>query len=200
MIYQDDKGHNSVFGIFESRIDLESCVDRLKTAGFNNTDISALLPEPGGSQNFAHEKGTKAPEGASTGATGGMAIGGVLGWLAGVGALAIPGVGPLVAAGPIIAAITGAGLGGAIGGVAGALVGMGIPEYEAKRYETFVADGGFLLSVHVADSAWARKAKLIMEENKGTGIATASEKVDGLAHRSNPGDTTIQNPYDRMSL
>lgn len=201
MIYQDSKGHNAVFGIFESRIDIENCVDRLKIAGFNSTDISVLLPDSHGNQNFAHEKGTKAPEGVSTGATGGLALGGVLGWLAGVGALAIPGVGPLVAAGPILAAITGAGVGGALGGITGGLIGMGIPEYEAKRYETFVKDGGFLMSVHVADSAWAKKAKEIMEENGGAGIATASEKSEGLDAKAR-GTTppTASNPYDRMTL
>lgn len=201
MIYQDSKGHNAVFGIFESRIDLESCVDRLKLAGFNNSDISVLLPDASGNQNFAHQKGTKAPEGVSTGATGGLALGGVLGWLAGVGALAIPGVGPLVAAGPILAAITGAGVGGALGGIAGGLIGMGIPEYEAKRFETHVRDGGFLMSVHVADSTWAKKAKDIMDANGGTGIATASESTDGIPDQYRK-DTppTVTNPYDRMSL
>src|SRR4029077_7214281 len=123
------------FGIYPTYRAVETGVDALKAQGFRNTDISVLLPENVGTKDFAHEKGTKAPEGVSTGATSGARVGGALGWLAGIGALAIPGVGPLIAAGPIIAALTGVGVGGAGGGVTGGIVGLGIPEYEAKRYE-----------------------------------------------------------------
>src|SRR6476619_5871909 len=131
-----------------------SVVDRLKAAGFSNSDISVLMPDRSGTKDFAVDNSTKAPEGAATGAGTGAVIGGGLGWLAGIGALAIPGLGPLIAAGPIVAALAGAGAGGAIGGLAGALVGMGIPEYEAKRYEGRVKEGGILLSVHCDDSKW----------------------------------------------
>lgn len=173
---EGEKGHKSVFGIFESRSALESTVDNLKSAGFRNTDISVLMPSPESTQNFAHEKATKAPEGAATGATGGLAVGGVLGWLAGIGALAIPGIGPFVAAGPIVGAITGAGIGGALGGVAGALVGLGIPEYEAKRYESMVKDGGMLLSVHVDNSDFQERAKDILNAGGAKDVATSSEE------------------------
>src|SRR6202790_4606645 len=139
--------NTAVFGIYHGRRGVEDAVDALRAAGFRNTDISVLFPENQGTKDFAHEKNTKAPEGTATGAGTGAVIGGTLGWLAGIGALAIPGVGPLIAAGPIVAALTGVGVGGAIGGLTGALIGMGIPEYEAKRYEGRVKAGGILLSV-----------------------------------------------------
>lgn len=184
---KDDKGergHKAVFGIFDDKMALERAVSRLKEEEFRNTDISVLMPSPESTQNFAHEKATKAPEGASTGAASGLAVGGVLGWLAGIGALAIPGIGPFVAAGPIVAAIAGAGIGGAIGGVAGALVGMGIPEYEAKRYESLVKGGGMLLSVHVDDSNWQDKAKRILESEGARDISATSEEKEDDRDRS----------------
>src|SRR6266849_4512933 len=140
--------NTAVFGIYRTRVAAEEAVDVLRNAGFRNTDISVLLPENQGTKDFAVKKDTKAPEGATTGATSGAVVGGVLGWLAGIGALAIPGLGPFIAAGPIMAALAGAGTGGVVGGLVGALVGMGIPEYEAKRYEGRIKQGGILLSVH----------------------------------------------------
>lgn len=171
-----EPGHKAVFGIFESRSQLESTVDNLKADGFRNTDISVLMPSSESTKNFAHEKATKAPEGAATGATSGLAVGGVLGWLAGVGALAIPGIGPFVAAGPIVAAIAGAGIGGAVGGIAGALVGLGIPEYEAKRYEELIKGGGMLLSVHVDDSDWQERAEKILKLGGAHDVSSTSEE------------------------
>src|SRR5438552_5980465 len=155
--------NTAVFGIYSSYGQGESAVDALRAAGFRNTAISVMFPENVGSKDFAHEKGTKAPEGATTGAGTGAVVGGAIGWLAGIGALAIPGVGPFIAAGPIMAALAGVGVGGAVGGLMGALVGMGIPEYEAKRYEGRVNKGGILLSVHSDDSDWTKKAKEILE-------------------------------------
>src|SRR5579872_3117339 len=140
--------NTAVFGIYRDRLSVESAVDTLRREEFRNTDISVLFPENQGTKAFAHEKNTKAPEGATRGAGSGAIIGGGLGWLAGIGALAIPGLGPFIAAGPIMAALAGVGAGGAIGGLTGALIGMGIPEYEAKRYEGRVKEGGILLSVH----------------------------------------------------
>jgi hypothetical protein len=134
-----------------------------------------LFPENQGTKDFAVEKNTKAPEGTAAGATTGALVGGGLGWLVGIGALAIPGVGPLIAAGPIVAALTGVGVGGAIGGIAGALIGMGIPEYEAKRYEGRIKEGGILLSVHCDDSNWTKKAKDLLERTGATDIASAGE-------------------------
>ena len=142
---------------------------------FADTDISVLFPENQGTKDFAVEKSTKAPEGTATGVTTGAVVGGALGWLAGIGALAIPGVGPLIAAGPIVAALTGVGVGGAIGGIAGALIGMGIPEYEAKRYEGRIKEGGILLSVHSDDSNWTKKAKDVLERTGATDIASTGE-------------------------
>src|SRR6202163_3812411 len=153
--------NTAVFGIYPSYSSVESGVNALKAAGFRNTDISVLLPENVGSKDFSHEHNTKAPEGAATGAGTGAVLGGALGWLVGIGALAIPGLGPFIAAGPIMAALAGAAGGGAAGGLTGALIGMGIPEYEAKRYEGKVKDGNILLSVHTKDGDERDRAKKI---------------------------------------
>jgi hypothetical protein len=169
--------NTAVFGIYPSYANVESGVDGLKAAGFNYKDISVLFPESAGSRDFAHEKGTKAPEGATTGAGTGFVLGGTMGWLVGIGALAIPGLGPFIAAGPIMAALAGAGVGSAIGGIAGALVGMGIPEYEAKRYEGRVKDGGILLSVHSDSSDLTKRAKLILEATGAQDISSTSESA-----------------------
>lgn len=167
--------HKAVFGIYESRAAVEAGVERLKADAFSASDISVLIPERGGSEKFAHDNSTKAPEGATAGAGTGLVLGGALGWLVGIGSLAIPGVGPFIAAGPILAAMAGAGAGAALGGIAGGLVGMGIPEYEAKRYETFVKDGGILLSVHAANSDLIKRAKTILEQTGARDISTNSE-------------------------
>ncbi|WP_374073484.1 DUF3341 domain-containing protein [Bdellovibrio bacteriovorus] len=172
-----EKGHKAVFGIFETRASLEACVENLRTANFRNSDISVLMADKGDSKKFAHEKGTKAPEGAAIGGGTGAVLGGALGWLVGVGAIAtIPALGPLVAAGPIMSALAGVGVGGAAGGLVGALVGLGMPEYEAKRYESMVKNGGILLSVHVDDSEWADKAETILKNNGAKDIAKSSEE------------------------
>src|SRR5512141_1786617 len=134
----------SVFCLAHDEAQAMRIVDDLKLAGFSNNDISVLLPDKSSTREFAHEKGTKAPEGAATGAATGGVLGGVLGWLVGIGSLAIPGLGPFIAAGPIMAALSGAAIGGTAGGIIGALIGMGIPEYEAKRYETRLREGRVL--------------------------------------------------------
>jgi hypothetical protein len=167
--------NTAVFGIYPAYSSVEGAVDALKAAGFRNTDISVLFPENVGTKDFAHEKGTKAPEGATAGAGTGAVVGGTLGWLAGIGALAIPGIGPFIAAGPIVAALAGVGVGGAVGGITGALIGMGIPEYEAKRYEGRVKEGGILLSVHSDNSEWTKKAKGILESTGAQDISSAGE-------------------------
>jgi len=170
------KGRNSVFGIFNDRITLERAVDMLKSQNFRNSDISVLMSSKEGTKDFAVEKHTKAPEGATTGAATGAVAGGALGWLVGAGALAIPGLGPFIAAGPIMAAIAGAGVGGTVGGIAGGLIGLGIPEFEAERYEGYIKKGGILLSVHVDDGKWEDKAKEILNECGAKNVATTSEK------------------------
>src|SRR3954464_7088650 len=167
--------NTAVFGLYRDRTSVENAVDALRAQDFRNTDISVLFPENEGTKDFAHEKNTKAPEGTAAGATSGAVIGGGLGWLAGIGALAIPGLGPLIAAGPIVAALAGAGAGGVVGGITGALVGMGIPEYEAKRYEGRVKDGGILLSVHCDDSKWTKRAKQILEETGADDVSSTGE-------------------------
>src|SRR5271169_6946625 len=175
--------NTAAFGIYRTQADVEYAVDLLRAEGFRNTDISVLFPENQGTKDFAVEKSTKAPEGTATGVTTGAVLGGALGWLAGIGALAIPGVGPLIAAGPIIAALTGVGVGGAVGGFTGALIGLGIPEYEAKRYEGRVQKGGILLSVHCDSSEAIKRAKEIMkitnaEDISSTGESSADVKAD----------------------
>ena len=167
--------NTAVFGIYRDRTSLENAVDVLRQEDFRNTDISVLFPENQGTKDFAHEKNTKAPEGAATGAGSGAVIGGTLGWLTGIGALAIPGVGPFIAAGPIVAALAGVGVGGAIGGIAGALIGLGIPEYEAKRYEGRIKEGGILLSVHCDDSNWTKRAKEILERTGAQDVSSSGE-------------------------
>ena len=167
--------NTAVFGIYRSASLAEAAVDRLIASGFSNDDISVLLPDEQSSKNFAHEKNTKAPEGTTTGAATGGVVGGTLGLLAGIGALAIPGVGPFIAAGPIMAALAGVGVGGAVGGLVGALVGMGIPEYEAKRYEGRVKDGGVLLSAHCDTSEEISRAKKILEHTGAEDISSSGE-------------------------
>jgi hypothetical protein len=150
-------------------------VERLKTAGFSSNDISVLLPDKPGTRQFAIDNQTKAPEGAAIGAGAGLVLGGSLGWLAGIGALAIPGLGPLIAAGPIMAALSGAAVGGTVGGLTGALVGMGIPEYEAKRYEEKVKGGSVLIAVHSEDADETSRAKKVFEDAKAEDISSSSE-------------------------
>jgi hypothetical protein len=167
--------NTAVFGIYTDRSSVGRAVEALKAGGFSNNDVSALFPENQGTKDFAHEKNTKAPEGASTGAGTGALLGGGLGWLVGIGALAIPGLGPFIAAGPIVAALAGAGVGGAVGGLTGALIGMGIPEYEAKRYEGRVKNGGILLSVHSDSSDETKRAKEILERTGAQDISSTGE-------------------------
>ena len=169
------KSKTAVYGIFKDRMTLDRAVDALKMGGFSHSDISVLMQDSNSTRQFAHEKQTKAPEGATTGAGTGAVIGGTLGWLVGIGALAIPGVGPFIAAGPIMAALAGAGVGGAVGGISGALIGLGIPEYEAKRYEGFVKNGGILLSVHSDSSEWTTKAKEILKNSGAQDISSSNE-------------------------
>ena len=190
--YTTKTGHKAVFGIFDTKQSVEVAVQILKNRGFNSEDISVLMPSQEGTQNFAHEKSTKAPEGATAGDTTGAILGGGLGWLVGIGSLAIPGVGPFIAAGPIMAALAGAGVGGAVGGITGALVGMGIPEYEAKRYEGYVKKGGILLSVHVDDSEYRRRAEEILKTSGARDISTTGETVgdDMPKRKPNVEDTT----------
>jgi hypothetical protein len=178
--------NTAVFGIYPTYEAVENGVDGLKAAGFRNTDISVLFPENVGTKEFAHEKGTKAPEGGLTGAGTGAVIGGGLGWLAGIGALAIPGLGPFIAAGPIVAALAGVGVGGAVGGVTGALIGLGIPEYEAKRYEGRVKDGGILLSVHSDNSEWTKRAKEVLERTGAQDIASTGEASADFSKTDKP--------------
>src|ERR1041384_6595926 len=178
--------NTAAFGIYRDRVSVDSAVDALRAAEFRNTDISVLFPENEGTKDFAVQKHTKAPEGTATGATSGAVIGGGLGWLAGIGALAIPGLGPLIAAGPIVAALAGAGAGGAIGGLAGALVGMGIPEYEAKRYEGRIKKGGILLSVHSDNSDWVKRAKTILEQTGAEDVSSAGEASGDYAESDKP--------------
>jgi Heat induced stress protein YflT len=178
--------NTAVYGIYPNRVAAENAVDRLLAAGFRNEDISVLLQDNAGTKDFAHEKDTKAPEGTTTGVITGGAIGGTLGLLAGIGALAIPGLGPFIAAGPIMGTLAGLGSGGAIGGIIGALVGMGIPEYEAKRYEGRVKEGGILVSVHCDNSDWVGKAKDLLKQTGAEDVSSAGEASADYAETDKP--------------
>jgi hypothetical protein len=168
---------SSVICIARTESQAVSIVDELKGANFSNNDISVLLPDKTGTKDFAHEQHTKAPEGATTGGVAGGVVGGALGWLVGIGALAIPGVGPFIAAGPIMAALGGAAVGGAVGGIAGGLIGLGIPEYEAKRYEGKVKNGNILISVHTEDSDQIKLAKEIFKRAGAEDISSTGEST-----------------------
>jgi hypothetical protein len=178
--------NTAVFGIFPDRLSTENAVAALREAGFRSTDVSVLFPENAGTKDLAHEKNTKAPEGVTTGATSGAVIGGTLGWLVGIGALAIPGLGPFLAAGPLVAALAGVGAGGTVGGITGALIGLGIPEYEAKRYEGRIKGGGILLSVHSDNHDWTKRAKDILQNTGATDISASSEAKADYATSDKP--------------
>ena len=185
----------SVFCITTSREQADRIVEQLKTANFSNNDISVLFPDKGTTRDFAHEKNTKAPEGAATGAGTGGVIGGALGWIVGIGAVAIPGVGPFIAAGPIMAALSGAAIGATVGGIAGGLIGLGIPELEAKRYEGKVKAGNILLSVHTENSEEITGAKDIFSQAGAqdicvTGDAPTPKASGDTEHLSRPMDKT----------
>ncbi len=169
--------NTAAFGIFPSNSTAEIAVDRLHAAGFSSDDVSVLMADKQGSKDFASEKNTKAPEGTTAGVLGGGTLGGTVGLLAGLGALAIPGVGPLIAAGPIMGALAGLGIGSAVGGLLGALIGMGIPEYEAKRYEGRVNEGGILVSVHCESSEEISRARDLLKAAGGEDVASSGEKA-----------------------
>jgi hypothetical protein len=177
----------AVFGIAKSESQAIDIADHLKVAGFTENDVSVLFPDKQGSKDFAHEQHTKAPEGAATGGASGAVLGGALGWMVGIGALAIPGLGVFIAAGPLMAALAGAAGGAAAGGLTGALIGMGIPEYEAKRYEGKVKDGNILLSIHTEDSKERDRAKKILENGGAVDISYTGEASVPKEQRSSIG-------------
>lgn len=165
----------AIFCIAQNVGQAEHIVDQLKIAGFSNNDISVLFPDKSSTKDFAHEKHTKAPEGATIGGGTGIGVGAVLGWLAGIGSLAIPGAGPFIAAGPIMGALSGAAVGAAAGGLTGALIGLGIPEYEAKRYEGKIKGGNVLISVHTENSDELERAENIFEKAHAEDISSTTE-------------------------
>jgi hypothetical protein len=183
--------NTSAFGIYRNEASLRNGIETLEREGFRTTDMSVLFPANQGTKDFAHEKGTKAPEGAVAGAGAGVVAGGVLGWLVGVGSIVIPGVGPFLAAGPIVAALAGAGVGGTAGGMIGALAGAGIPEYEAKRYEGMVKEGGILISVHCDNSEWTSKAKDILERTGAHDVSSTGEASADFAESNKPRPRTM---------
>jgi len=181
---------SSVICLAKSESQAIAIANQLKAASFSGNDISVLFPDKSGSKDFAHEHHTKAPEGATTGGVAGGVLGGAFGWLVGIGALAIPGVGPFIAAGPIMAALGGAAVGGAVGGIAGALIGLGIPEYEAKRYEGKVKDGNILISVHTESSDERKRAKEIFERAGAEDISSTGESSPPSEKSSRKAETT----------
>jgi hypothetical protein len=184
--------NTAVFGIYRDQIGAELAVDSLRASGFRTEDLSVLMQDNIGTKDFALRKETKAPEGATAGAVAGGAIGGTLGLLAGIGALAIPGLGPFIAAGPIMAALAGVGSGGVLGGLIGALAGMGIPEFEAKRYEGRIKDGGILLSVHCDNGEWVSKAKDILKHTGGEDVSSTSESSADYEQSDKPRSRVAQ--------
>jgi uncharacterized protein YcfJ len=184
--------NKSVLGIVESQLQAEAVVSQLQSKGIPVSSISVLLPDKESTRDFAHEKGTKAPEGAVAGASTGGVIGGTLGVLAGIGALAIPGLGPFIAAGPLMAALSGAAAGAALGGITGALIGMGIPEIEAKRYEGKVKGGNILIAIHVEDSERQKQAEVALKEAGAHDISSTSES-------SVPKDQSAKGLNERIS-
>lgn len=180
--------NSAVFGIFSTKEQVETAIDKMKLEGFRNADISVLFPQNEGTKDFALEKGTKAPEGATAGAASGAVLGGAFGWLVGVGMLAIPGLGPFIAAGPLMALLGGVGVGAAVGGLTGALIGMGIPEYVATRYEGRIKGGCILLSVHADDSKWIHKAKQILHNSGADDISSTGETKGDYANTDKPLD------------
>jgi len=188
----------AVFGIYPKYESLEAAVDSLRNSGFRNTDISFLMAQNLGSKDLAHRKASKAPEGVTAGAGSGAVLGGALGWLVGIGALAIPGLGPFVAAGPVVAALAGAGAAGAAGGLIGGLIGIGIPEYEAKRFEGRVRKGGYLLSVHCDDSQWVKLAKTILDDTGAEDVASTEEASADFAKTDKPIPRTAAIDQDEL--
>lgn len=166
---------HSVYGIATSEVQADSILHALQHSGFSSDDVSVLFPDQGSSRDFVHRQATKTPEGATAGASTGGIAGGALGWLAGIGALSIPGLGPFIAAGPIMGALSGAAVGAAIGGLTGALVGLGIPEYEAKRVEGKVRSGNILISIHTQDREERRVARDILERSGAEDVGDAGE-------------------------
>jgi hypothetical protein len=184
--------NKAVFGIYSSQTDAENAVNAFKLAGFRNTDISILFPENAGNKDLAMKKGSKAAEGTAAGAGSGAVVGGVLGWLVGAGALVIPGLGMFMAAGPIMGLLSGIGVGGVVGGITGALAGLGIPEYEAKRYEGRIRRGGILLSIHCDDSDWVKTARTILDQTGAEDISTTREAKADFAITNKPRPRTIE--------
>lgn len=190
--------NTAVFGIYPSRTSAEDAVDALRVAGFRSTDVSVLFSENEGTKDFALAKATKSPEGTAAGAGAGAVIGGTLGWLVGIGALAIPGIGPLIAAGPIVAALAGVGVGGTVGGLTGALIGMGIPEYEAKRFEGRIRKGGILLSVHCDSADWVKRAQEILHRTGAEDIGSAGEARADYAQADKPGPRRVESGRENL--
>ena len=176
----------AVFGIYTSRGVAEEAVDSLREAGFRSADVSVLFSESAGTKDLAIEKHTKAPEGAAAGVTTGAVVGGALGWLVSAGILMIPGVGPFMAAGPVVGVLTGIGAGGVFGGIVGSLVGLGVPEYEAKRYEGRIRAGGVLLSVHCDAQEWAERAREILRRTGAEDISSSGEAKADYAVSDRP--------------
>ena len=189
----------SVFCIAKSRDQADQIVNQLKESGFSNNDISALFADQGTTRDFAHTKSTKAPEGTVTGASTGGVVGGALGWIAGIGAIAIPGVGPFIAAGPIVAALSGAAIGAAAGGIAGGLIGLGIPELEAKRYEGKIKEGNVLISVHTENSQQITQAKDIFSKAGAHDVCVTGEshspKQSKKGHREDVSSAPVDYAY-----
>lgn len=167
--------NTSVIGIYEDRTTVSDAINVLQKAGYRATDISVLSSDNQGSKDFAHEKRSKALEGAAAGTVAGAAAGAVLAWWLSTQAGRIPGLAPLAAAGPALATLAGAAAGGALGWLVGFLAGLRMPEYVAKRYAGRVRRGGILLSVHCDGQEWCDRAKKTLQNTGARNISSASE-------------------------
>ena len=192
----------SALCLVDTEAQADAVVEKLRSTGFSDNDISVLFPDKGSTRDFAHKKETKMPEGATIGASTGGVVGGTIGLLAGIGALAIPGLGPFIAAGPLMAALSGGAIGAVGGGLTGALVGLGIPEYEAKRYEGKVKEGGILISVHSESNDETNRAKDIFKEEGAHDISSSGEAHSDVkaAHTSNTADTRVREVPSKSNL
>ncbi|MBV8969451.1 MAG: general stress protein [Verrucomicrobia bacterium] len=193
---------SSALCLVDTEAQADAIVAKLRAAGFSDNDISVLFSDKASTRDFAHKKETKMPEGATVGASTGGVVGGTIGLLAGIGALAIPGLGPFIAAGPIMAALSGGAIGAVGGGLTGALVGLGIPEYEAKRYEGKVKEGGILISVHSESNDEISRAKDIFKEEGAKDISSTGEAHSDVKaeHSSTTADTGVRPSTPRSGL
>lgn len=190
--------NTSVMGIYADRTTVSDAINALQRTGYRATDISVLSSDNQGSKDFALEKRTKALEGAATGAVFGAVIGAALTWFVASQNTAIPAFAPLVAAGPVLAALAGGGAGWAVGWIIGFMVGVGLPEYVAKRYAGRIRRGGILLSVHCDSREWCDRAKKTLSDTGARHISSAPEAAADYGTADKPTERAPVAVTDRV--